>query len=107
MPPHAYLRNDPGRSIASSAGAMGMMPLMPATRCRYWVRCGRDRDPYRASNDTLGRAACRHELSERYGREGLPASYQAGPGRHSAFMRAGRPLLLKTLKRVARVRAMI
>ena len=92
-----------GQPIVSSAGAMGLMQLMPATWQEYRLRLGLGRDPYRAVNNILAGAAYLHSLDRRFGKAGSFAAYQAGPGRYAEFIRDGRPLPHATIVYVARV----
>ena len=92
-----------GRPIVSSAGAMGLMQLMPATWREYQRRLGLGQDPYRAVNNIFAGAAYLHGLALRFGEAGSFAAYQAGPGRYEEFIRDGRPLPPATIVYVARV----
>jgi len=65
----------------SSAGAMGLMQIMPATWADLRARHGLGRDPYDPRDNILAGTAYLRELHDRYGSPGFLAAYNAGPGR--------------------------
>ena len=81
-----------GKPIRSSAGAIGLMQLMPAT----WVAM-RDRlhlgsnadDPH---DNIIAGTAYLKMMADRFGYPGLFAAYNAGPTRYAAYL-AGRARL--------------
>jgi hypothetical protein len=81
-----------GRSITSSAGAMGLMQLMPKTWAEMRDQYGRGRDPYEPRDNILAGTAYLREMYDRYGYPGLFAAYHAGPGRMDAYLIAHEPL---------------
>ncbi|KXV50006.1 lytic transglycosylase [Gluconobacter albidus] len=91
---------DPG--IVSSAGAMGLMQIMPGTWAELRIRHHLGRDPYDPRDNILAGAAYLRELHDRYGSPGFLAAYNAGPERYEASL-AGRPLPLETRAYVAAV----
>ncbi|GAC88756.1 lytic transglycosylase [Gluconobacter thailandicus F149-1 = NBRC 100600] len=91
---------DPG--VVSSAGAMGLMQIMPGTWAELRVRHHLGRDPYDPRDNILAGAAYLRELHDRYGSPGFLAAYNAGPERYEASL-AGRPLPLETRAYVAAV----
>ncbi|MGE4521260.1 MAG: lytic transglycosylase domain-containing protein [Acetobacter sp.] len=95
---------DPG--AISSAGAMGLMQIMPGTWADLRVRHHLGRDPYDPRDNILAGAAYLRELHERYGSPGFLAAYNAGPERYEASL-AGRPLPLETRAYVAAVAPLI
>ena len=84
----------------SSAGAMGLMQIMPATWAGLRARHGLGRDPYDPRDNILAGTAYLRELHDRYGSPGFLAAYNAGPGRYEAS-RGGRPLPAETRAYVA------
>ncbi len=84
----------------SSAGAMGLMQIMPATWADLRTRHGPGRDPYDPRDNILAGTAYLRELHDRYGSPGFLAAYNAGPGRYEASL-AGRPLPAETRAYVA------
>ncbi|HEY5236959.1 MAG TPA: lytic transglycosylase domain-containing protein [Rhizomicrobium sp.] len=75
-----------GKPITSSAGAMGLMQLMPATYADLRARYGLGVDPYDPHNSIFAGAAYLREMFVRYGYPDLFAAYHAGPGRLDAFL---------------------
>lgn len=63
----------------SSAGAMGLMQIMPATWAELRVRHRLGGDPYDPRDNILAGAAYLRELHDRYGAPGFLAAYNAGP----------------------------
>ncbi|MGE0767901.1 MAG: lytic transglycosylase domain-containing protein [Hyphomicrobiaceae bacterium] len=84
----------------SSAGAMGLMQIMPATWTDLRARHGLGRDPYDPRDNILAGTAYLRELHDRYGSPGFLAAYNAGPGRYEASL-GGRPLPAETRAYVA------
>ncbi len=84
----------------SSAGAMGLMQLMPATWAELRVRHRLGANPYDPRDNILAGAAYMREMLDRYGSPAFLAAYNAGPGRYEAYL-AGRPLPAETRAYVA------
>lgn len=84
----------------SSAGAMGLMQIMPDTWAALRTRHRLGRDPYDPRDNILAGAAYLREMYDRYGSPGFLAAYNAGPGRYEAYL-AGRPLPAETRAYVA------
>ena len=84
----------------SSAGAMGLMQVMPATWAELRVRHRLGGNPYDPRDNILAGAAYLRELHDRYGSPGFLAAYNAGPGRYEEHL-AGRPLPAETRAYVA------
>src|SRR4051794_8070284 len=84
----------------SSAGAMGLMQIMPDTWAELRVRHRLGRDPYDPRDNILAGAAYLREMHDRYGSPGFLAAYNAGPGRYEEYL-AGRPLPAETRAYVA------
>jgi soluble lytic murein transglycosylase-like protein len=64
----------------SSAGAMGLMQIMPRHMGRSARRHGLGADPYDPRDNILAGAAYLREMHDRYGSPGFLAAYNAGPG---------------------------
>ncbi len=84
----------------SSAGAMGLMQVMPDTWAELRIRHGLGRDPYDPRDNILAGTAYLREMYDRYGSPGFLAAYNAGPGRYEEYL-AGRPLPAETRAYVA------
>ncbi|MFE0018374.1 lytic transglycosylase domain-containing protein [Mesorhizobium sp. NPDC059054] len=92
----------------SSAGAMGLMQIMPETwtslRIRYWLA----QDPFAPRDNILAGTAYLREMYDRYGRiDAMLAAYNAGPGRYDEFITRGRPLPAATIAYVAAVLSLL
>jgi soluble lytic murein transglycosylase-like protein len=87
---HAESAGD-GQAI-SSAGAMGLMQIMPATWSYLRPRYGLGADPFDARDNIMAGAAWLRELHDRYGSPGFLAAYNVGPGRYADHLATGRPL---------------
>ena len=94
------------RQAISSAGAMGLMQIMPATWAELRVRYRLGSDPYDPRDNILAGAAYLRELYDRYGSPGFLAAYNAGPGRYEASL-SGRPLPAETRAYVATIAPVI
>ena len=79
----------------SSAGAMGLMQIMPGTWAELRIRHRLGRDPFDPRDNILAGTAYLAELHQRYGSPGFLAAYNAGPGRYEEYL-AGRPLPAET-----------
>jgi hypothetical protein len=84
----------------SSAGAMGLMQIMPSTWAELRVRHRLGSNPYDPRDNILAGAAYLREMFDRYGSPGFLAAYNAGPGRYEEYL-AGRPLPAETRAYVA------
>jgi soluble lytic murein transglycosylase-like protein len=96
---------DDARAL-SSAGAMGLMQLMPNTWAELRVRYGLGRDPYDPRDNILAGTAYLREMHDRYGSPGFLAAYNAGPGRYEEYL-AGRSLPAETRAYVAKLAPLI
>ncbi|UJX43823.1 lytic transglycosylase domain-containing protein [Xanthobacter sp. YC-JY1] len=85
----------------SSAGAMGLMQIMPATWAELRARYGLGNDPYDPRDNITAGAAYLREMHDRYGSPGFLAAYNAGPGRYEEYRATGRPLPAETRAYVA------
>ena len=86
----------------SSAGAMGLMQVMPATWAELRTRHGLGRDPYDPRDNILAGTAYLREMFDRYGNvAAMLAAYNAGPGRYDEYLANGRILPTETRAYVA------
>lgn len=86
----------------SSAGAMGLMQVMPDTWAGLRVRHGLGRDPYDPRDNILAGTAYLREMFDRYGNvAAMLAAYNAGPGRYDDYLATGRTLPAETRAYVA------
>ncbi len=81
-----------GRPIASPAGAMGLMQVMPETFAEMARRYGLGSDPYEPRANILAGTAFLREMYDRFGVDHFLAAYNAGPSRVEDHLRTGRPL---------------
>ncbi|MEW9856683.1 lytic transglycosylase domain-containing protein [Novosphingobium sp. M1R2S20] len=81
-----------GRPITSSAGAMGLMQLMPSTWNELRARLSLGPDPYHPRDNILAGSAYLRTMYDRFGYPGLFAAYNAGPARYAAHLATGRAL---------------
>uniref|UniRef100_E6VP25 Lytic transglycosylase catalytic n=1 Tax=Rhodopseudomonas palustris (strain DX-1) TaxID=652103 RepID=E6VP25_RHOPX len=86
----------------SSAGAIGLMQVMPDTWAGLRVRYRLGRNPYDPSDNILAGTAYLREMWDRYGNvAAMLAAYNAGPGRYDEHRSTGRPLPAETRAYVA------
>ena len=86
----------------SSAGAMGLMQVMPDTWTGLRIRHGFGRDPYDPRDNILAGTAYLREMWDRYGDvSAMLAAYNAGPARYEEYRLADRPLPPETRVYVA------
>lgn len=81
-----------GRPIVSSAGAMGLMQLMPGTWSAMRARLGLGSDPHAPRDNILAGTLYLRMMHDRFGYPGLFGAYNAGPGRYASYL-AGRASL--------------
>jgi soluble lytic murein transglycosylase-like protein len=93
-----------GRPITSSAGAMGLMQLMPSTWNELQGRLHLGNNPFDPRDNILAGAAYLRELYDRYGSPGFVAAYHAGPERYEAYRLGTRSLPWTMLEYLQRVR---
>lgn len=91
-----------GLPIRSSAGAIGLMQLMPGTWAGMTARHGLGNDPDDPRANILGGAAYLRTMHDRFGFPALFAAYHAGPARYGEHL-AGRPLPPETIAYAAAV----
>lgn len=81
----------------STAGALGLMQVMPDTWAGLRVRYRLGRDPYDPRDNILAGTAYLREMWDRYGNvAAMLAAYNAGPGRYGEHRATGRPLPAET-----------
>ena len=86
----------------SSAGAMGLMQVMPDTWAGLRIRYRLGGDPYDPRDNILAGTAYLREMWDRYGNvAAMLAAYNAGPGRYDEHRATGRPLPAETRAYVA------
>ena len=86
----------------STAGALGLMQVMPDTWAGLRVRYRLGRDPYDPRDNILAGTAYLREMWDRYGNvAAMLAAYNAGPGRYDEHRATGRPLPAETRAYVA------
>ncbi|WP_254693057.1 lytic transglycosylase domain-containing protein [Shinella daejeonensis] len=86
----------------STAGAMGLMQVMPDTWAGLRIRYGLGRDPYDPRDNILAGTAYLREMFDRYGNvAAMLAAYNAGPGRYDEYLATGRTLPAETRAYVA------
>ena len=86
----------------SSAGAMGLMQVMPDTWTGLRVRYRLGRNPYDPRDNILAGTAYLREMYDRYGTiPAMLAAYNAGPGRYDEHLATGRALPAETRAYVA------
>ena len=102
---YAVMRVESGGRIGavSSAGAMGLMQLMPGTWARQRTRFGLGSDPFDPRDNIIAGTSYLREMYDRYGADGFLAAYNAGPGRYEDYARRGRPLPAETVNYVVRI----
>ncbi|WP_306120719.1 MULTISPECIES: lytic transglycosylase domain-containing protein [unclassified Roseitalea] len=86
--------NDP--HAVSSAGAVGLMQIMPRTWDELRARYGLGSDPFEPRDNILAGAAYMREMYDRFGAPGFLAAYNAGPERYAEHLATGRPLPRET-----------
>ena len=89
-------------SAVSSAGAMGLMQVMPDTWAGLRIRHRLGRDPWQPRDNILAGTAYLREMWDRYGNvTAMLAAYNAGPGRYDDHRATGRALPVETRAYVA------
>ena len=92
----------------SSAGAMGLVQIMPATWASLRARYGLGADPYDVRDNIMAGAAYLRAMHDRYGNAtAMLAAYNAGPGRYDEYLARGRPLPAETRAYLAKLASII
>lgn len=106
---YAVMRTESAGRIGavSSAGAMGLMQLMPGTWARQRARFGLGADPFDPRDNIMAGTSYLREMYDSYGATGMLAAYNAGPGRYEQWRDDGRPLPAETRAYVAKIALML
>lgn len=106
---YAVMRTESAGRIGavSSAGAMGLMQLMPGTWARQRARYGLGADPFDPRDNIMAGTSYLREMYDRYGAYGMLAAYNAGPGRYEDWRDRQRPLPAETLAYISRIAPML
>ncbi|MCC6480132.1 MAG: lytic transglycosylase domain-containing protein [Sphingomonadaceae bacterium] len=106
---YAVMRTESAGRIGavSSAGAMGLMQLMPGTWARQRARFGLGADPFDPRDNIMAGTSYLREMYDSYGATGMLAAYNAGPGRYEQWRDDGRPLPAETRAYVAKIAPML
>lgn len=92
-----------GSLITSSAGAMGLMQVMPGTYDMLRRRYGLGSDPYEPRDNILAGTAYIREMYDRYGAPAFLAAYNAGPERVESYLAGSGWLPDETVNYLSRV----
>ena len=87
----------------STAGAMGLMQIMPGTWAELSASHGFGADPFDRRENILAGAAYLRQMYDQFGAPGFLAAYNAGPGRYAEHLRTGRTLPRETRRYVAAI----
>ena len=85
-----------GQPITSTAGAMGLMQVMPGTYDELRYAHGLGGDPYDPHDNIMAGTAYIREMYDLYGYPGFLGAYNAGPERYRQYVEEGRPLPRET-----------
>ncbi len=97
---HEYRNGEP---ITSSAGAMGLMQLMPATYADLEGQFDLGSDPFEPHDNIMAGTAYISQMYRKYGAPAFLAAYNAGPQRLDDYLAQGRPLPNETVDYVAAI----
>ena len=92
-----------GAPITSSAGAMGLMQVMPGTYAGLRQRHALGDDPYEPRSNILAGTAYLREMHARFGAPAFLAAYNAGPDRVAAYLAGSTMLPDETVSYVAAI----
>ncbi len=88
----------------STAGAMGLMQIMPGTWAGLRARHRLGSDPFDPRDNIIAGAAYLRAMHDRYGNAtAMLAAYNAGPGRYDEYLSRGRPLPAETRAYLAKL----
>lgn len=85
-----------GKPIVSSAGAVGLMQVLPETYGQIAVAHGLGANPFDARDNIMAGAAYLRWLHEKYGYPAMFAAYNAGPGKLEDYLEHGARLPAET-----------
>lgn len=92
-----------GGPVTSSAGAMGLMQVMPGTYAILQRQHGLGADPYEPRSNILAGAAYLRDMHARFGTPAFLAAYNAGPDRVEAYLSGSTMLPDETVDYVAAI----
>ena len=92
-----------GKLVTSSAGAMGLMQVMPGTYDELRQRHNLGDDAYDPHDNIMAGVAYMREMYDIYGAPGFLAAYNAGPNRLDDYLANNRPLPDETRRYVAMI----
>ncbi|MEI7712562.1 MAG: lytic transglycosylase domain-containing protein [Rhodospirillales bacterium] len=92
-----------GKLVTSSAGAMGLMQVMPGTYQELRQRHNLGDDAYEPHDNIMAGVAYMREMYDIYGAPGFLAAYNAGPARLDDYLSNNRPLPDETRRYVAMI----
>ncbi len=92
-----------GKLVTSSAGAMGLMQVMPGTYDELRQRHNLGDDAYEPHDNIMAGVAYMREMYDIYGAPGFLAAYNAGPARLDDYLSNNRPLPDETRRYVAMI----
>jgi hypothetical protein len=95
--------SDGQEQVVSSAGAMGLMQIMPDTFDELRQRYALGGDPFEPHDNIMAGAAYIREMYDRYGAPGFLAAYNAGPYRLEGYLGGGDSLPDETINYVASI----
>ena len=93
--------------VTSSAGAIGLMQVMPQTYATLRARLGLGANGYDPHDNITAGAAFLRDMHDRYGDAGFLAAYNAGPARYEEFRAGGTALPSETILYMARLGPML
>nr|WP_210253340.1 lytic transglycosylase domain-containing protein [Propylenella binzhouense] len=102
----AVMRAESAHNVraVSSAGAIGLMQVMPETWLELRARHGLGSDPFDPRDNILAGAAYLREMYDRYGNvSAMLAAYNAGPRRYDEYLAGTRNLPAETRAYVATI----
>jgi hypothetical protein len=92
-----------GKLVTSSAGAMGLMQVMPGTYDELRQRHNLGDDAYEPHDNIMAGVAYMREMYDIYGAPGFLAAYNAGPARLDDYLSNNRGLPDETRRYVAMI----
>jgi len=106
---YAVMRTESAGRVGavSSAGAIGLMQLMPGTWARQRTRFALGADPFDPRDNIIAGTSYLREMYDSYGASGFLAAYNAGPCRYQYWRDRGRPLPAETRAYVAKIAPML